>query len=268
MWATDEIQLPQIICLDESYAYIYSGGYNYETSEFIDYFLSAVSLTEGEIIWQYNFVGGSLPENMLVLDNEIALSFYSSIICFDKTNGIKKWQEIIPFDAYSLIAVNNMIYASNNSSDETGILAFDITNREIKWQLKAPGLQSRIYYHAGKLFANGQTGIVIYGNDSTKAPSNELPTYTFDLLQNYPNPFNTATNIIYDIKEEQHVKLVIYNILGREVDVLVDRLQNRGRHIVTWNGRIDDSNPVSSGVYFYRLFSSGKVIQKAMVFVK
>ncbi|MBD3291155.1 PQQ-binding-like beta-propeller repeat protein [candidate division KSB1 bacterium] len=268
LWVTDEIRLPRNICLDKSYAYIYSGGYNNETNEILDFFISAVSLTEGEILWQNDFWGGSTPENLLAIDNKIALSYSRSIICFDKASGEKKWQEKIPFDAHSLIAVNDVIYASNGSSGESGILAFDMTNRKIKWHLKAPGSWSRVCYHAGKLFANGQTGIVIYGNDSTKAPGNELLTFKFDLLQNYPNPFNAATNIIYDIEEEQHVKLVIYNILGREVDVLVDRLQNRGRHIVTWNGKINNSNPVSSGVYFYRLFSSGKVKQKAMVFVK
>jgi photosystem II stability/assembly factor-like uncharacterized protein len=68
------------------------------------------------------------------------------------------------------------------------------------------------------------------------------------LSQNYPNPFNPTTNIRYEIPKNGFVKLVIFDILGREIQTLVNEKQNAGTYEVTFNG----SN-LSSGIYFYTL---------------
>jgi photosystem II stability/assembly factor-like uncharacterized protein len=70
----------------------------------------------------------------------------------------------------------------------------------------------------------------------------------FSLMQNYPNPFNPVTIISYDIRKTADVKLVVYDILGKEVKVLVEQKQSAG----TYNVRFDGTN-LSSGVYFYKL---------------
>ncbi|MCH8012754.1 MAG: penicillin acylase family protein [Candidatus Marinimicrobia bacterium] len=72
----------------------------------------------------------------------------------------------------------------------------------------------------------------------------------FFLHQNYPNPFNPTTTIRFDLPEAGMVRLVIYNILGKEVAVVVDRWREAvaGRYNVVW-----DASNVASGVYFYRL---------------
>ncbi|UCE18220.1 MAG: DUF362 domain-containing protein [Gemmatimonadota bacterium] len=73
----------------------------------------------------------------------------------------------------------------------------------------------------------------------------------YRLAQNYPNPFNPSTDIRYQIpdgRDPVRTTLKIYNILGQEVKVLVDEVQEPGHHAVTW-----DASDVSSGVYFYRL---------------
>ncbi len=71
---------------------------------------------------------------------------------------------------------------------------------------------------------------------------------TYQLTQNYPNPFNNSTVIYYDLVDDCHVTLQIYDILGRYVDRIVDEPQQAGSHQVVWNA--DD---VSSGVYFYMI---------------
>ena len=73
------------------------------------------------------------------------------------------------------------------------------------------------------------------------------PDYYF-LFQNYPNPFNPSTKIFYSILVSDHVNLKIFNILGREVQTLVDTFQDVGEYTIDF-----DAQNLSSGVYFYKL---------------
>lgn len=84
---------------------------------------------------------------------------------------------------------------------------------------------------------------------------------TFELRQNYPNPFAPAstesflstTAIHYRLSREAQVTLTIYDILGRALNMLVQRRQGPGDYVVTWNGRDHRGERVPSGVYFYKL---------------
>jgi hypothetical protein len=89
------------------------------------------------------------------------------------------------------------------------------------------------------ILLNQTTGIT---NKSTSLP------VSYSLSQNYPNPFNPTTVIIYQLPVTSFVNLKIYDILGREVQTLVDRLQNPGSYSVNFS-----ANYLPSGVYFYRL---------------
>jgi sugar lactone lactonase YvrE len=78
----------------------------------------------------------------------------------------------------------------------------------------------------------------------------------YSLGGNAPNPFNPSTSISYDVPEQAHMTLIIYNVLGQEVIRLVDEVQQAGRYTGTWHGRNAKGALVSSGVYVYRLTSS------------
>ncbi len=92
---------------------------------------------------------------------------------------------------------------------------------------------------------------------------------TFALHQNFPNPFNSTTTIHFDLPEAADVQLVIYDILGRKVEILVSDQLVSGKYEVVW-----DASNVVSGVYFYRLTinnsSAGSFgqITKKMVLLK
>lgn len=86
---------------------------------------------------------------------------------------------------------------------------------------------------------------------------------SFTLLQNYPNPFNPTTKIKFDIPKSGIVKLVIYDILGREVSRLVNTKLTAGRYEMEWN-----AGGYASGMYFYRLETDGFVQTKKMMLVK
>jgi hypothetical protein len=86
-----------------------------------------------------------------------------------------------------------------------------------------------------------------------------VPT-EYGLAQNYPNPFNPTTSIQYSVVSEHsspHVILKIFNLLGQEVRILVDEVQEPGYYTVTWDGCDGSGNEVASGVYFYQLSVDG-----------
>jgi hypothetical protein len=90
----------------------------------------------------------------------------------------------------------------------------------------------------------------------------ELPTQ-FVLSQNYPNPFNPSTTISYTLKRNGKVRLTVYDIIGREVTVLVDGVQSAGKHEIMFSGA-----DLPSGIYFYRLETGNEVFAKKMALVK
>ncbi len=86
----------------------------------------------------------------------------------------------------------------------------------------------------------------------------------FSLGQNYPNPFNPATNIKFSVGKGSQVTIIVYNSLGNEVMILVDEKLGRGEYSVDFNASM-----LSSGVYFYTLFSEEvKVSTRKMILIK
>ena len=99
---------------------------------------------------------------------------------------------------------------------------------------------------------------------NTVSVEDELPLPTeFRLEQNFPNPYNPSTTIQYVIKERSSVELVLFDVLGREVEVLVNEEQDAGFYKVNFNaGRL------ASGIYFYRLQAGSFVDTKKMILLK
>ena len=106
-------------------------------------------------------------------------------------------------------------------------------------------------------FSGGPLGTV-----SIKPINNVIPD-KFTLAQNYPNPFNPTTKIKFDLPNIAKVKLTVYDILGREVSILINSELGPGQYEVTFNG-----NNFSSGVYFYRIEAGDYVDVKKMLLVK
>jgi hypothetical protein len=85
----------------------------------------------------------------------------------------------------------------------------------------------------------------------------------FQLHQNYPNPFNPATSLRFDLPTAGHVKLVVFDVLGREVATLLNEMVPAGSHDMTFN-----ASGLSSGVYFYRLQAGDFVETKTLLLLK
>ena len=86
---------------------------------------------------------------------------------------------------------------------------------------------------------------------------------SFQLFQNYPNPFNPSTNFKFSIPKESKVILKVYDMLGREIETLVNEEKSIGTYELTWN-----AINLPSGVYFYRLKAGNYISTKKMIFMK
>ena len=114
--------------------------------------------------------------------------------------------------------------------------------------------------------ARAQIIPVTIGTNSVKVTV--VPT-AFALDDAVPNPFNPSTTISYDVPQQAHITLIIYNLLGQEVVRLVDKAQAPGRYRAVWHGTNTHGWAVASGIYLYRMTSStGYAKTKRMTMVK
>jgi photosystem II stability/assembly factor-like uncharacterized protein len=133
-----------------------------------------------------------------------------------------------------------------------------------------------IPYESGKAFTRFSTpinglgwgvignGLIMKYDDritDVKEHSVVNPSET-SLYQNYPNPFNNTTVIKFILKTSGSVNITLYDILGRKIINLIDEYFDNGEHFVSWNGKNEFEQWVSSGVYIYRLtINTGKEVQ-------
>ena len=129
--------------------------------------------------------------------------------------------------------VSQLLTDNDNSNDVLALLLALRVNLRLK-------IRSGLIPSANILYKGGQAiSFIDYGLDKPKK---------FALQQNYPNPFNPSTMIRYSLPKNTKVRLVIYDILGKQVAELVNGEQAAG----TYNVKFDGSS-LASGIYFYKL---------------
>ena len=89
-----------------------------------------------------------------------------------------------------------------------------------------------------------------------------IPT-KYKLSQNFPNPFNPSTKIRYSVPQTSNVVIKVFDILGNEIEILIDEQKNAGTYEITWY-----AESLPSGIYFYRLQGGSFVETKKMVLMK
>ena len=104
--------------------------------------------------------------------------------------------------------------------------------------------------------------------DGTFEYSNEVEVIVsvpekFELSQNYPNPFNPNTRIQYAITSNQFVSLKVYDILGNEVETLVNENKPTGNYEINFN-----ASELASGIYFYKIQAGNFIKTKKMILLK
>ena len=142
---------------------------------------------------------------------------------------------------------------------------------------KSSGKQARNLYKPRNSNADKTSIEISYryfnkGNELISAGYEEMMLspvpQNFELHQNYPNPFNPITTIRYDLPQEGHVMLAIYDILGREVVKLVNQRMSAGYHASTWDTKDNFGRSISGGIYFYQIQTPGYTKTNKMVLLK
>jgi len=90
----------------------------------------------------------------------------------------------------------------------------------------------------------------------------------FVLSQNYPNPFNPRTVISYQLAVASEAKIVVYNLMGKEIRTLVDDFKSAGSHQIVWDGTDNWGQKVSSGIYLYNLQIGGQALMRKMTLIQ
>ncbi|MGE5458215.1 MAG: T9SS type A sorting domain-containing protein [Methanococcaceae archaeon] len=132
----------------------------------------------------------------------------------------------------------------------TGIESIQIMRKKAEYLRSMP--------YDSLAFGTTKKGVVATAMNEPTAQVRE-----FSLKQNYPNPFNPATTISYSIPERSQVELKIFDMLGREVSVLVNKEQNAGEYKVQF-----DASNLPSGIYIYRLQSGSFSQTKKLILLK
>ena len=177
----------------------------------------------------------------------------------ERPNGSKVWQEVFLSETGKAWTVG--FYGSIAHSDDWGYT----------WQMQRSGVYETLN---GIDFINDNEGWIVGNNGTILHTTNggvtfvedekiyEIPT-TYSLSNNFPNPFNPSTKIQYSIPQSNNVVIKIFNVLGKEVETLVNEEKPVGTYEITWN-----TENLPSGVYFYQL-TAGKFIEtKKMILMK
>ena len=126
-----------------------------------------------------------------------------------------------------------------------------------------------------RVIARDAAGLAWYDDsdaDFSTEPESGIPDPTSPartaLRQNTPNPFNPVTRISYSIRSRSSVYLGIYDVTGRLVRTLVDAELPANDYVAVWDGRTDEGGEAGSGVYFYRLMTDKREIERKMILLR
>jgi hypothetical protein len=106
------------------------------------------------------------------------------------------------------------------------------------------------------------------GGELMKVSTTNSLLEEFVLKDNYPNPFNPVTTLRYEIAVNTNVKITIYDMMGRLVKILTDKMEMAGYKSIKWNGTNDRNEPVSAGLYLYTIQAGDYRKTRKMVLIK
>ncbi len=130
------------------------------------------------------------------------------------------------------------------------------------WQVFASDGVNETFATGGPYMITFDAGYVLGVEDELGVPDE------FTLHQNYPNPFNPVTTIRFDVPEESHIRLMIYNVLGQQVATPVNGTMKPGYKSIRWNGTDQFGKPLPSGMYIYQIQSASFNAVKKLVLMK
>src|SRR5690606_31033291 len=165
-------------------------------------------------------------------------------ICIDQNFLILKFNGSKNHHTYEVYYIKQNELATNEvGSNYYGAIMYDLLNddeMEILISMNHIIFQQNIFRHLTK----------IYKPDSlTSVLDNELLPTDVKLYPNYPNPFNPETNIKFRLNKSETVSIKVYNILGKEMKILLEENLPVGGYTIHWDGKDNKGNQLAGGVY-------------------
>jgi len=233
----------------------------------------------------FQFYLNSIPNHSNIIDARLSLYANPDPINYNHAGEnesyirriVSQWNaNSVTWETHPDFTYHNQVFLSRSISPMQDYLNINVTNL-IRDMINNPAsgygflLMLRFEYpYASMNFASSDC------IDSSKRPllqityspvginpvSNEIPSQ-YKIYQNYPNPFNPVTNIKFDIPRKSYTKIDIFDMLGKNVETLVNETIDAGSYNLDWNGE-----NFSSGEYFYRIVTDDFVETKRMTLLK
>jgi hypothetical protein len=224
--------------------------------------------TNNGVSWAYSNTG--LPSNSTI--NALAFSGGNILAgttgagIFVSSNEGTMWSQsaLGTSQIWTFLVYGSRVFAGGSNG------VFISPDNGLTWNGISQGLDGYFVYSlvvSGEHIFAGVSGGGVWQrplSEVTSVSNNVLRTLpaSFVLSQNYPNPFNPSTTIAFQLPHRSHVSLSVFDLLGRQMELLIDNTLDGGKHEVTFNA---DGYP--TGVYFYRL-KAGEFVQTLKMIVQ
>ncbi len=271
-----EIQLISSNYLEVTHVYV--GGQ--EMAPFDGSSMENIWAPMGGIVILFNYDVAKGNQDIVLTNNEdatlpVELSSFNAIATADNFAQIS-WEtasesNLLGYNIYrsenenqddALRVTATMITASNQAMGDS----YSYTDDEVEMNTTYNyWLQSTDFDGTSQMF--GPVTVKISGQDDNDIDNAILRT---ELYGNYPNPFNPETTISYSISQAQHVRLEVYNMRGQLVKTLLNKqIETANTRLnVVWNGKDNNNNDVSSGIYLYKLITDNYSKTNKMILMK
>lgn len=218
--------------------------------------------------WQFGATTGTTNGYSVTFNTGGGIGFAGQTVAVKSTNGGANWSTFTLPGSGTCYSFNNVLdrfwycrgtgvyWSSNNGANFAS--QFADTGTYIAMNLKLDGniIRGWAVTSNGRIARYHETISGISNNQNTM-PENYV------LMQNYPNPFNPSTKINFAIPKAGNVKLMVFDVLGREISVLVNEYRQAGNHTVVF-----DAENLASGIYFYSIETGDFTDTKKMILIK
>lgn len=252
---------------------LYEGDLIEATGFIAEYTTAVANMTELFITEPVDLVdmGLSLPEEPVVATGDLRWP-----------TEAEQWGTVMVKVENGVVTNDDLAYEVFAVDDGTGEVLVDDDSDSVQVYFDAVGpppigtevisVRGWVYHHFGSYADSSAYKLCpLYASDIVLGETSNDPENMpkdFRLYANYPNPFNPETQIRFDLGTDSQVKMVIYDILGRQIRTLTNQYYGAGSHVLTWDGTNNQNQMVGSGVYLYRIKAGNFVDHQKMILVR
>jgi hypothetical protein len=283
MHGYDKVHNIAVSPVDPNLLYATVGTFEYYPPDV--YYQGIFKSTNGGVTWtnlnvtENSQIPTRFMSNILVESNGdvvVSLSGFGTRHMYKSTNGGSNWFIIDPYfgePGLPDVPVNDFIIYQSEEDSKYYIAATDIgvfysDGISGDWYEIYDGMPNNVVMDIEKYGTMLRVATLGRGAWEMNFASmddklKKTQAYNYSLKDNYPNPFNPSTNISFTLAKNENVKIIIYDITGREIKTLINEFKNKGEYTVKFDG-----TNLASGLYFYKLVTDNFTETKKMLLVK